>query len=128
MILTAVLTVSFPALLLGILLIFSMLVNSSRERFRDLLLFKIVGANRKKIFRLYLYENSFFIFFSGLFALIFSTIAGYSINKYFFKFDAFYFSPLIFAILIIVFIFALLFSLYLIRKMFLKRPSELFRS
>lgn len=127
-ILSAVMIVSFPALLLGILLIFSMLINSSRERFKDLLLFKVLGAGRNKIFRLYFYENIFFILFSSVFAIIFSTLTSFSINKYFFRFDTFYFNPLIFAILLIVFIFAVSFSLYLIREMFMKRPSELFRS
>jgi putative ABC transport system permease protein len=127
-ILSAVLLVSIPALILGILLIFSMLINSSQERFKDLLLFKVLGAGRKKIFRLYFYENIFFILFSSVFAIIFSTAGSFAMNKYFFSFDSFYFNPLIFAILVIVFTFAVSFSLYLIRKMFMKRPAELFRS
>ncbi|MBC7475745.1 MAG: FtsX-like permease family protein [Candidatus Sericytochromatia bacterium] len=127
-IITAVLTVSIPSLILGILLIFAMLINSARERFRDLLVFKVFGATQNKVFKMYLLETLFFIGFSSSFALTFALAATFTINKYFFKFQNYYFNNQIFAIVLIVLVFAIAFSIYLIRRMFVKTPSVLFRS
>ncbi|RZL32751.1 MAG: FtsX-like permease family protein, partial [Pedobacter sp.] len=52
LILSSVTAVSLPALVLGVILIFSMLVSSAQERFKELLLFKVFGSKQSKIFSL----------------------------------------------------------------------------
>ncbi len=127
LILSSVTVVSIPALILGIILIFSMLVSSAQERFKELLLFKVFGAKQKKMFSLYLYESVFFILFSSVFASIFSVILTFILNKYFFNFDKFYLNWQISGIVLLVLVFSIAFSVYLIRKMFIKTPAVLIR-
>lgn len=127
LILSSVTAVSFPALILGIILICSMLVSSAQERFKELLLFKVFGSEQKQIFKLYIYESTFFILFSSIFALIFSLSLTFIINKYFFKFDNFFINYQISVIVLLILVFSITFSVYLIRKMFIKTPSVLLR-
>ena len=127
LILSSVTAVSLPALILGIILIFSMLVSSAQERFKELLLFKVFGSKQSKMFSLYLYESIFFILFSSIFATVFSITLTYILNKYFFNFDKFYLNWQISGIVLLVLIFSIAFSVYLIRKMFIKTPAVLLR-
>jgi putative ABC transport system permease protein len=127
LILSSVTAVSLPALVLGIILICSMLVSSAQERFKELLLFKVFGSQQKQIFKLYIYESTFFILFSSIFAITFSLILTFILNKYFFKFDNFYINYQISGIVLLILIFSISFSVYLIRKMFIKTPAVLLR-
>ncbi|MFN8670653.1 MAG: FtsX-like permease family protein [Candidatus Sericytochromatia bacterium] len=127
LILFSVTIVSFPALILGMILICSMLVSSAQERFKELLLFKVFGSEQKQIFNLYLYESTFFIIFSAIFATIFSLALTFILNKYFFNFDNFYLNYQILFMVFAILVFSVLFTIYLIKKMFVKTPSMLFR-
>ncbi|MFN8577172.1 MAG: FtsX-like permease family protein [Candidatus Sericytochromatia bacterium] len=127
LILSSVTAVSLPALVLGIILICSMLVSSAQERFKELLLFKVFGSEQKQIFKLYIYESSFFILLSSVFASVFSLIITFILNEYFFKFDNFYLNYQISFIIIFILAFSIIFSTYLIQKMFIKTPSVLLR-
>ncbi|MFN4149765.1 MAG: ABC transporter permease, partial [Candidatus Sericytochromatia bacterium] len=126
-VINAVLAVSFPSLVLGIILIFSMLLNSANERFRELLLLKILGAEEKQVFRLYIYETSFFIMFSLLFSLIFSFGLSYFIIKYLFKFETFTQDYRGVFIVIGIFLTNSIFTFYLLKNNYTKKPSDILR-
>lgn len=127
LILSSVTTVSLPALILGIILICSMLVSSAQERFKELLLFKVFGSKQREIFKLYIYESVFFVLFSSIFAIAFSFTLTYILNKYFFNFDNFFINYKISGIVLFILSFSILFSIYLIKKLFIKTPSVLLR-
>lgn len=126
-ILNAVLIVSIPSLILGLILLFSMVINSAQERFRELLLFKIFGSKRNEILKIYLVEATFAIMISSSVGLIFSNVITYSITHYLFKFDIFYFRYSILLLIAFVYAFNLLFAIYLVRNKFAKSPSEILR-
>lgn len=126
-VINAVLAVSFPSLVLGIILIFSMLINSANERFRELLLLKILGSQEKQVFRLYIYETSFFILFSLSFSLLFSSVLSYIVIKYLFKFDIFMKDYRGIFIVFGIFITNSIFTYYLLKKNYIKKPSDILR-
>src|SRR5690606_419761 len=74
LVLNTVISVAFPALILGLLLILSMVANSARERFKDLMLFKAFGAEKGMLLRVYLYESLSFILIATAFALLVSFV------------------------------------------------------
>ncbi|MEK7432557.1 MAG: FtsX-like permease family protein [Cyanobacteriota bacterium] len=126
-VLNGVLMVSLPSLILGIILLFSMIVNSARERFRELLLFKIFGSEKKFILKVYLSETLFFIIISSILGGIFSFIITYAVNEFLFKFEKLYLRYDIFLLTVFILFFNTLLALYLTKKQFAKSPSDILR-
>jgi predicted lysophospholipase L1 biosynthesis ABC-type transport system permease subunit len=88
----------------SIMLLVAVLYSSSRERFREMVLFRVVGAKQNFVRGIVLYESILLSFFSFFCSFILAMIADKILNQYVLNLESIYpvFNMIMVAILVFV--------------------------
>ena len=118
---------TFFSLGAGILILLSSIVSTNIQRTQEAIFYKLVGANRSFITKVFIFEYLFIGILSSIIALLLSSLATYSICKFFLEIDFIFLSyqALIYSIstVIIIVVIGYLSSINVIRK----KPIEYIR-